>query len=204
MSHTNNKAGKDASIAGTGTQTLGKLPAAIDDLIEHWSHQSLPPVDQWHPSAAGVIDIRILKSGEWLYQGTPILRPRLVQLFASVLRVEEDGSTWLVTPVEKLRITVDDAHFQAVLMDVEEHHQQAALVFTTNIGERVTANAEHLIDVQYPHKDGSPEPFLHVRQGLTARITRAVFIQLAQRAEVRGDVAGVTSCGVFMALGPAE
>ncbi len=186
------------------TATLTGLPAAIDDLIEHWSNQSLPPVDQWHPTDSGEIDIRILKNGEWWYRSTPIHRLRLVQLFSSVLRVESDGSTWLVTPAQKLRITVDDAHFQAVLMDVEEHLLQAALVFTTNIGERVIADADHLIDVQYPHNDGSPEPFVHVRSGLTARITRSVFIQLAERAEIRGNEAGVVSCGVFMPLGPAE
>ena len=100
----------------------GELPGAIDELIKHWGSNSLPPVDQWHPTESRDIDIRILKNGEWLYLGTPIKRPRMVQLFASVLRVEEDGSTWLVTPGEKLRIEVEDAHFQAVMMDVEEQN----------------------------------------------------------------------------------
>ncbi len=180
------------------------LPSSIDDLIEHWGSLTLPPVDQWHPTQSRSIDMRILKNGDWLYQGTPILRPRLVQLFASVLRVEEDGTTWLVTPVEKLCIEVEDAHFQAVLMNVEQMHQQPALVFTTNIGERVTADSQHRIDVQYPHEDGSPEPYLHVGRGLVARITRSVFIDLAERAEIRDAVAGVLSCGIFMPLGPAE
>jgi len=148
--------------------------------------------------------MRIQKNGEWLYLGSPINRPRLVQLFASVLRVDPDGSTWLVTPGEKLRIDVEDAHFQAVLLDVEERKGESAFVFTTNIGERVVADAEHLIDVQYPDKNGEPQPYLHVRDGLTARITRAVFISLGERAVVKGAVAGVSSCGHFMPLGPAE
>jgi len=77
-------------------------------------------------------------------------------------------------------------------------------VFTTNVGERVTANAEHLIDVQYRNSDSAPVPYLQVRNGLIARISRAVFIELAERAEIRGEVAGVVSCGVFMPLGPAQ
>jgi len=182
----------------------GELPGSIDGLIEHWGSNSLPPVDQWHPTEARDIDMRILKNGEWLYLGTPIKRPRLVQLFASVLRVEEDGTTWLVTPGEKLRIEVEDAHFQAVMMDVTEKNKQASLVFTTNMGEQVVADADHLIDVQYPFEDGTPVPYIHVRNGLTARLSRSVFIELAERAEVRGDIAGVVSAGVFMPLGPAE
>ena len=146
--------------------------------------------------------MRIQKNGEWLYLGTPINRPRLVQLFASVLRVEEDGSTWLVTPGEKLRIEVEDAHFQAVLLEVQDKQKQPALVFTTHVGERITADATHLIDVQYVNNDDTPTPYLQVRNGLIARISRAVFLELAERAEIRGDVAGVVSCGVFMPLGP--
>lgn len=183
---------------------MSELPSAIDDLIEHWGENTLPPVHQWHPTEARSIDMRILKNGEWVYLGTPIKRPRLVQLFASVLRVEDDGSTWLVTPGEKLRIEVEDAHFQAVLMDMEEHNKQAAMVFTTNIGERVTADADHLIDVQYPYEDGTPAPYIHVRDQLMARLSRSVFIELAERAEIRNKVAGVVSAGVFMPLGPAE
>lgn len=186
------------------TDTSSGLPAAIDELVDNWSSNELPPIDQWHPEAAREIDMRILKNGDWFYQGTPIKRPRLVQLFASVLRVEDDGSTWLVTPGEKLRIVVEDAHFQAVLLEIQDQHQQPALVFTTNVGEQITANAEHLIDVQYPNEDGTPAPYLQVRDGLIARISRAVFIELAERAEVRGEVAGVVSCGVFMPLGPAQ
>ncbi len=185
-------------------KTSSGLPPAIDDLITHWSNQTLPPVDLWHPSEARDIDMRIKKNGEWEYLGTPINRARLVQLFSSVLRVEEDGDTWLVTPGEKLRITVEDAHFQAVLLDVESVHNQPALVFTTNVGEKVTADADHLIDVQYRTREAIPEPYLPMRNGLKARLSRAVFIQLAERAEIRGNVAGVMSCGVFMPLGPAE
>ena len=125
-----------------------------------------------------------------------------MQLFASVLRVEEDGSTWLVTPGEKLRIEVEDAHFQAVILEVQDKQKQPALVFTTNVGERITADATHLIDVQYVNNDDTPTPYLQVRNGLIARISRAVFLELAERAEIRGDVAGVVSCGVFMPLGP--
>jgi len=160
------------------TETSSGLPSAIDELIDNWANNELPPVDQWHPTNERTIDMRIQKNGEWWYLGTPIRRPRLVQLFASVLRVDDDGSTYQL--------------------------KQPALVFTTNVGERVTANAEHLIDVQYPNSDSAPMPYLQVRNGLIARISRAVFIELAERAEIRGEVAGVVSCGVFMPLGPAQ
>lgn len=186
------------------SDTSSGLPSAIDELVANWANNDLPPVELWHPSQARSIDMRIKKNGEWLYRGTPIRRPRLVQLFASVLRVEDDGSTWLVTPGEKLKIEVEDAHFQAVLLEVQHQHQQPALVFTTNVGERVTADATHLIDVQYASNDDTPNPYLRVRNGLIARISRAVFIDLAERAEIRDNVAGVVSCGVFMPLGPAQ
>jgi len=179
------------------------LPTAIDDLITQWSSKALPPVHLWHPTVSRDSDMRILKNGDWTYRDSVIQRPRLVQLFASVLRLDEDGETWLVTPGEKLRIEVEDAHFLAVLMDLDEHNGQAALVFTTNMGERVTADAAHAIDVQYVDSSGEPSPYLHVRDGLTARLTRSVFLEVANRAEIRGQTAGVLSCGEFMVLGPA-
>jgi len=92
----------------------------------------------------------------------------------------------------------------AVLLDVEEHNGLAAMCFTTNIGERVVANAQNLIDVKYTSDNSEPSPYVHVRGGLSARLSRAVFLQLCEFAEVRGAIAGVSSCGVFMPLGPAE
>jgi len=176
----------------------------VDDLIGQWAENDLPPVDQWHPSESRTIDMRIASDGQWYYLGSPIRRERLVQLFSRVLRMESDGTSWLVTPGEKLQIQVDDAHFQALLVDVQSPGDDQALVFTTNVGERVVCDAEHRIDVQYADGDDTPAPYLQVRSGLTARITRSVFIELANLSEVREGVAGVVSCGEFMPLGPVE
>jgi len=185
------------------TEEPAELPPAIDGLIEQWSSKDLPPVHQWHPSESRTIDMRIAQNGDWFYAGSVIRRPRLVQLFASVLRLDEQGNTWLVTPGEKLRIQVDDAHFLAVLVDVEQHNGEPSLVFTTNVGERVIADAAHPINVQYASSDSDPAPYVLVRDGLRARLSRNVFLQIANQAEVRGDKAGVMSCGEFMVLGPA-
>jgi len=150
----------------------------VDDLIGQWAENDLPPVDQWHPSESRTIDMRIASDGQWYYLGSPT--------------------------GEKLQIQVDDAHFQALLVDVQSPGDDQALVFTTNVGERVVCDAEHRIDVQYADGDDTPAPYLQVRSGLTARITRSVFIELANLSEVREGVAGVVSCGEFMPLGPVE
>lgn len=157
-----------------------------------------PPVHLWNPPNCGDIDIVIRRDGTWFHEGTPIGREALVRLFASILRKDPDGY-WLVTPVEKMRITVEDAPFRAIRVD----RRQGDLVFVTNVGEETAAGPENPIRVEADPETGEPAPYVHVRRGLEARIDRAVFYELADMAEERDGVLGVTSGGVWFALGPA-
>ena len=156
-----------------------------------------PPVHLWNPPFCGDIDIRIARDGTWFYLGTPIGRAPLVRLFASILKREE-GEHFLVTPVEKVRIRVDDAPFVAVDADMID----GVLHFATNVGDSVAAGQENPLRVDLA-ADGEPAPYVHVRRDLWARIDRKTFYRLVEMGEVRGDTVGVESGGVFFPLGPA-
>ena len=160
-----------------------------------------PPVESVNPPLCGDSDMRIARDGSWFHQGSPIRRSELVRLFSSVLRKEPDGF-YLVTPAEKLRIAVEDAPFLAALLKVEGEGRAQRLVFTTNIGEETVAGAANPIRVETDLKTAEPSPYVHVRRGLEARISRAVFYQLADLAVPgEGDALGVWSGGVFFPLG---
>ena len=158
-----------------------------------------PPVHLWNPTHCGEIDIVIRRDGQWIHEGTPIGREALVRLFASVLRLDPDGFH-LVTPVEKLRITVEDAPFLAVRADRTADGWR----FLTNVGDEVTAGPEHALRVETDPLTGAPAPYLHVRRGLQARLTRPVFYELVEAAESRDGELGVVSGGGWFPLGPAE
>ena len=160
--------------------------------------RGLPPVHLWNPAHSGEIDIVIKRDGRWFHEGGLIGREALVRLFSTVLRKDPDG-IHLVTPVEKLKITVEDAPFIAVRVDREGE----ALKFTTNVGDEVVAGPDNPIRVEMG-EGGEPRPYLHVRRGLEALISRSVFYELVEMAEARGDVLGVESGGVWSPLGPAE
>lgn len=150
----------------------------------------------------GDFDLRIARDGVWLYRGTPLSRPALARLFARVLRREADGSYWLVTPVEKGRVAVDDAPFVAVDFDAEGRAESQELVFRTNLDERVAAGPARPIVVREA-PDGTPAPYVLVRPGLEARIARAPYYRLVEIAVERGGRFGVWSGGAFFALEPA-
>jgi hypothetical protein len=177
------------------------IARVLDDLTKAAPARGLPPVHLWRPEHCGEIDIVIKASGEWLHEGAPIRRPALVRLFSTVLRRDPDG-IYLVTPVEKLKITVEDAPFVAVAVEVDGED----LAFTTNVGDRVTADADHPIRVETDAATGEPRPYVHVRAGLDALIVRSVFYELVERAsECDKGTLGVTSGGVWFALGdPAK
>jgi hypothetical protein len=166
----------------------------------------LPPVASWNPPDLGSIDIRIARDGRWYHEGDLLQREALVKLFATVLRREGDDY-YLVTPVEKWRITVDDAPFVTGLMERLGEGAEQLLCFITNTGERVVADADHLIRVEHDAKGGEPSPYLMVCDGLEALISRSLFFDLAnlgERAEVDGDqVIGIWSAGLFFPLGSA-
>ena len=164
--------------------------------------RGLPPVHLWNPSQVGEIDIVIRKDGAWLHEGALIGREALVRLFSTILRKEADG-TYLVTPHEKLRITVEDAPFTAVRVD----RIGEALRFATNVGDEVEAGPEHAIRVEVDAA-GEPRPYLHVRAGLEALITRPVFYDLVEQAEERpvpgGVELGLASHGAWFPVGRLE
>ena len=168
--------------------------------------RGLPPVHLWHPAHCGEIDIVIRKNGLWFHEGTPIGREALVRLFSTVLRKDPDGFV-LVTPAEKLAITVEDAPFIAVRVDrIDDAADGPTLRFTTSVGDVVEAGPDHAIRVEMDAATGEPRPYVHVRAGLEALIARPVFYELADMASERltrdGPVMGVTSGGAWFAVGP--
>lgn len=148
------------------------------------------PVHLWDPPYCGDIDLIIKRDGSWVHEGKPIRRPAMVQLFASVLKLEE-GNYYLVTPVEKVGIQVEDCPFVVTTMEVEQSEQGQRLRFGTNTGESLVADAEHELSFE-TDEGGEPHPTLHIRNGLRGLLTRAVFYRLVELAEpARLEEAGV-------------
>ncbi|MCB8838278.1 DUF1285 domain-containing protein [Aurantimonas sp. VKM B-3413] len=147
--------------------------------------RSAPPVERWDPPFCGNIDMVIRADGTWTYQGTPIGRSALKRLFSTVLRKDEDGRTYLVTPVEKLGITVEDAHFQAVEMSRDLRDGEPVLIFRTDVGDVVEAGPEHPLRFA-AEPDGAFRPYVTVRGRLEARLTRALAFDLADFVEEDG------------------
>lgn len=161
----------------------GELLSGLDN--ERYAKE-LPPVDQWNPDFCGDIDMRIARDGAWYYLGTPITRPRLVKLFAGILK-KEDDKYFLVTPVEKVGIKVDDAPFVAISLEVSYKEGIQLLTFETNVGDKVIADREHPITVLIDEKTQEPAPYIIVRRNLLARINRNVFYQLIDLGEEVAD-----------------
>jgi hypothetical protein len=166
-----------------------------------------PPVHLWNPPFCGDLDLRIATDGTWFYLKTPIGRPALVKLFASVLK-REGEKYFLVTPVEKVGITVDDAPFLAVELKVEAGPRGQILHFRTNVDDWVACGAEHALRFVPEPATGGLKPYLHVRRELWAKVTRALFFDLVALGEERmvegKRMFGVTSDGVFFVMASAD
>jgi hypothetical protein len=166
-----------------------------------------PPVELWNPPFCGDLDMRIASDGTWFYLKTPIGRAALVKLFASVLKREGD-KYFLVTPVEKCGITVDDAPFLAVELEVGHGDRGQALHFRTNVDDWVACGPDHALRFEHEPDHGGLKPYLHVRRGLWAKVTRALFYDLVELGEERdidgARMFGVASAGEFFAMAPAE
>ena len=156
------------------------------------------------PAECGDLDMRIARDGTWFYRGSPILRPALVKLFASVLRREADGGYWLVTPAERGRIEVEDVPFVAVALSAAGQGPDQQITLRTNLDEIVTAGRDHPLRVETA-ADGAPAPYILVRDGIEARLLRPVFydlVELGRDEEIAGiRQYGVWSGGVFFRLG---
>ncbi len=148
--------------------------------------------------------LRIARDGNWFYHGTPIGRKSLIRLFSSVLRRDGEGGYWLVTPVERGRIEVEDAPFVAVELTAEGTGSGQRLSFRTNVDDIVAADAAHPIRVVLDEATGEPRPYVMVRDGLEALILRPVFYHLVERGETKDGDFGVWSDGAFFKLGEAS
>lgn len=170
------------------------------------SKKGPPPVHLWNPPFCGDIDMRIARDGTWFYQGSPIGRASLVRLFSGILK-REDGKYFLVTPVEKVGITVDDAPFVATDFTAEGTGRDQRLTFTTHVGEEVTADEDHAIRVDRDPATGEPSPYIHIRAGLEALIDRKSFYRLVDLCvhEVHDgkDWFGLWSSGRFFPVIPS-
>lgn len=169
--------------------------------------KGLPPVHLWNPPFTGEMDMRIARDGTWFHDGTPINREALVKLFSTILR--KDGDTYvLVTPVEKVRIEVEDAPFVAVDFDIEGEGDAQVLTFTTNVGDATVAGPEAPIRVERDAGNEEPAPYVMVRAGLEARIDRKSFyrlVELGEHREVDGQSwFGVMSSSSFFPMIPSE
>lgn len=174
------------------------LFAQVDALLKSGS-TSRPPVNDWHPPLSGDIDIRVARDGSWWHEGTRFEREALVRLFASILRREGDGY-FLVTPVEKWRIRVEDAPFIAIDVEILGDGDMQELVFRTNLDDTVHANGRHRLRVLHDAATGEPSPYVMVRDGLDARVGRNVFYRLVDRAVEHDGHFGVFSGGEFFPL----
>ena len=174
---------------------------SLPDIARLLAEKKLPPVDQWNPDHCGDSEMRIARDGTWFHQGSPIGRLAMVRAFSRILRREPDGGYVLVTPVEKLDIAVEDAPFVAVEMKAEGDGRDAMLAFRLNTGEVVTVGPDH--PLRFEERDDGPHPYVRVRGGLDALVSRAIYYDLAERA-LAGDETppGVWSAGAFFALEP--
>ncbi|SFV28057.1 DUF1285 domain-containing protein [Hyphomicrobium facile] len=166
--------------------------------------KTVRPVEKWNPPYCGDIGMKIRRDGTWMYQGSPIGRIALVKLFASILRKDDDGRTYLVTPAEKVDVEVEDAPFLAVEMAAEGEGRARTITLRTNVDDVVTVDAEHPLRFQPSGPDGGLKPYVRVRGRLEALCTRAVYAELVQLAEAGdggGEEVGVWSGGKWWGMG---
>jgi uncharacterized protein len=182
----------------------GALRRLIEALSQDASTRSPAPVDRWNPDYCGDIDMHIAADGTWFYNGSPISRPALVRLFASVLRKDPERYV-LVTPVERLGITVEDVPFLAVEMAVEGEGDERQMAFRTNVDDIVRVGPNNPVRFELD-RSGGVRPYVRVRSNLWARLTRSLAFDLLALAETRAvdgrEVVGVGAGDVFFVIAP--
>lgn len=169
---------------------------------------AIPPVESWNPPFLGDIDMHIAADGTWYYQGTPVKRDKMVRLFSRILHIDEEGRAFLVTPVEKVGISLEDAPFVAVRLEVENRDSKQVLTFETNVGDVVCVDADHPIRFSGdPTADGL-RPYVRVRGRLEALVTRALVFDLVDHGcveKVDGQSQfGIWSSGTFFSMAPTR
>ena len=166
--------------------------------------KGLPPVHLWNPPFCGDLDMRIAQDGTWFYMNSPIGRKPLMKLFASVLRFDDDGKYYLVTPVEKCGIKVDDAPFLAIRMAVESSGAAQIIHFETNTDDEVTVDQAHPLRFSNEEGTGGLKPYVRVRANLDALVSRALFYDLVAAGATEGEWFGVWSSGTFYPMQKAS
>lgn len=198
------KTPQTADVGGSAGENVTESLAAA---AKKASKKGPPPVHLWNPPFCGDLDMRIARDGTWFYLGTPIGRHELVKLFSSIIRKDEDAY-FLVTPVEKVGITVDDAPFVAIDFDPQGEGRDQTLTFTTNVGDETTAGPDAPIRVVRDPDTGEPSPYVLVRTNLEALIDRKSFyrlIDLGQHEPHDGESwFGLWSGGTFFPIIPSD
>jgi uncharacterized protein len=181
---------------------LAAAPAGLEALIRAAGEGTgARPVETWNPPYCGDIGLQIRSDGTWLYQASPIGRMALVKLFASILRKDADGKTYLITPAEKIDVHVADAPFLAVEMAVTGAGKSQALTFRSNVDDVVTVDAAHPMRFVREEPSGGLKPYILVRGRLEALVTRAVYADLVALAVADDHGApGIWSSGVWWPL----
>lgn len=178
---------------------FARVAAQITDTVPA---KAPPPVHLWHPPFCGRIDMRIARDGTWFYQGTPLVRPAMVKLFASILRKDPERYV-LVTPVEMVEIMVEDAPFVAVEMQINPHLPRQEVRFRTNVDDWMVASRDHPFRF-ISEATGGLKPYIRVRGDLWARATRSVYMEIVDAATERlidgNMVLGLDSAGEFFPI----
>lgn len=186
----------------SGQNPVTPSPDGLAASVNAAKSRGLPPVHLWNPPFCGDLDMRIAKDGTWTYMGSPINRFELVKLFSSILK-KEAGKYYLVTPVEKVGIIVEDAPFVAVDFDRSGVGTAQILSFTTHVGDTADAGPDHPIRIVIDPETDEPSPYILVRANLEARIDRKSFYRLVDIGTEHDDWFGVWSGGQFFPLIPS-
>lgn len=166
--------------------------------------KGMPPVERWNPPFCGDIDMRIAADGTWFYMNSPIGRKPLVKLFSSILRLDEDRKYYLVTPVEKCGIRVDDAPLFAIRMRLDNPGRDQILTFETQVDDEVVLGPDHPMRVADEPGTGGLKPYVLVRRNLEALVSRALFYDLVTLGVIEGEWFGVWSSGRFFPMQKAD
>jgi hypothetical protein len=188
--------------AMSGQKAVTPSAEGIAASVKAAKTRGLPPVDKWDPPFSGDLDIRIARDGTWFYLGTPIGRPELVKLFSSILKKEGDDY-FLVTPVEKVGITVEDAPLFAVDFEASGAGEAQELRFTTKTGDVAVAGPDHPLRVVRDPETGEPSPYVLVRRNLEALIDRKSFYRLVDLGTEHDGWFGIWAGGAFFGIVPA-
>lgn len=189
-------------MASQPTTDLDQLNRTLQAIIPIANgKRKLPPVETWNPEHCADIGMEIRADGSWWHEGTKFSREKLVRLFSTILRKDADGSTYLVTPYEKVIVHVEDAPFLAVRVDAAEANGERVIVVTTNLGDFVEIGSDNPLRVETDPETGEPSPYVLVRGRLEAKLTRPAFYELVEMAEEVGGELVLRSHAEHFSLG---